>query len=132
MNAMADTEMIGIRFRLAAGGEGAARVAEQTRATLSASQLALWFGQPSRAFLCGFSVAYDASPDWLLFARGPRRLSDACEGQGQSYVMSRMMAQLRGRLGSVREAARAPDARWELDATPSESRFGALAGRAGA
>jgi hypothetical protein len=132
MNAVAESEMIGIRFRLAAGGECAARVAERTGATLSACHLALWFGEPSRAFLCGFSVAYDASPDWLLFARGPRRLSDACEGQGQSYVMSRMMAQLRGRLGSVREAAHAPDARWEHDAASSESRLGALAGHSGA
>lgn len=98
------TACIAFRFRLAAHGEDGPAVCCRTGQELYCTMKALHAGLPSTEFLRAFCLAYGVSPDWLIFERGPSRLSDIDGARQGAYATALLTADLlRGRVApSVR------------------------------
>ena len=85
MGATTTCGMVALRLRVAAGDDGVFGAGRRTGTSLTEVDHALWSGELSATFLLKFCLAYDASPDWLLFGRGPSRLGEVMDA---SYAMA--------------------------------------------
>lgn len=88
------------RLRTASNGEGFIGVARRAGVSTREADSALCSGLLSGLFLGKFCLAYETSPDWVVFGRGPRPLDEV---RDVSYAMSALV-------GALLRSQRAPGA----------------------